>query len=351
MAAKRRPTDQLKEALTLVEQHGGVEQAARASGIPPGTLQHRYNDAMRRRAEWERLESQDYDDAWQSWAKAMGMSKDRYKGAKQAHRAQDRRKLVIFGDVHCPFQETAFIEEILLREKDADIALVMGDSMDGYSVSRFTAHERVPIEQEYAAMDIFYGRLSETFPEVWRIQGNHDERLEKQIRERLSLDAVSALLLLTGGHFDLVRAATQRMPNVKAINQKAQGRTMAWLAQVGDILVSHAERFSVVPGAALRKIEEALSDNHRLFDLQPWRVLLQAHTHQLGMFPWHAEKWLIEVGCLCQVPGYALSPKLGGRPQRRGYVTLEQVNGVTDINSIRLYTFDHGHAETLHTGS
>ena len=32
--------------------------------------------------------------------------------------------------------------------------------------------------------------------------------------------------------------------------------------------------------------------------------------------------------------------KIGGRPQRRGYVTFEQVDGRTDLNSVTLHWFD-----------
>ncbi len=46
---------------------------------------------------------------------------------------------------------------------------------------------------------------------------------------------------------------------------------------------------------------------------------------------------LIEVGCLAQMQGYMLKPKIGGRPQRAGYVTFEQVNGVTDLNSVKFH--------------
>jgi len=58
------------------------------------------------------------------------------------------------------------------------------------------------------------------------------------------------------------------------------------------------------------------------------------------MFPWKADKVLIEGGCLSLVHGYQLQARIAGRPQRVGYVTLDQSNGVTDINSIRLVWLD-----------
>jgi hypothetical protein len=34
------------------------------------------------------------------------------------------------------------------------------------------------------------------------------------------------------------------------------------------------------------------------------------------------------------------SARIGGRPQRRGYVTFEQVKGVTDLNSVKIHWLD-----------
>jgi hypothetical protein len=43
---RRRPVDVLQDTLALVAQHGGVKPAARASGIPYGTLLHRHDAAI-----------------------------------------------------------------------------------------------------------------------------------------------------------------------------------------------------------------------------------------------------------------------------------------------------------------
>jgi hypothetical protein len=43
---------------------------------------------------------------------------------------------------------------------------------------------------------------------------------------------------------------------------------------------------------------------------------------------------------MCQTHGYQLQAKIMGRPQRTGYVLLEQTSGVTDINSVRLVWLD-----------
>jgi hypothetical protein len=100
-----------------------------------------------------------------------------------------------------------------------------------------------------------------------------------------------------------------------------------------------------VPGAALRGIEEWFADQDSTLGLDPWRVLIQAHTHQLGLFPWRADKLLVEGGCMCSTHSYQLQARIMGRPQRLGYVTLQQENGRTDINSVRPIWLDPDRAK------
>jgi hypothetical protein len=104
--------------------------------------------------------------------------------------------------------------------------------------------------------------------------------------------------------------------------------------------VTHAEKYSKVPGSALRGIEEWFSDQHDILGLEPWRVLVQAHTHALGWIPWRSDRLLVEQGCMCHVHGYQLDAKVAGRGQRLGYVTLTQRDGVTDMSSVRTHWLD-----------
>jgi hypothetical protein len=123
--------------------------------------------------------------------------------------------------------------------------------------------------------------------------------------------------------------------------QASDGQHADWMMVLGDVVLLHAEKYSRVPGSALRGIHEWLQDNERMLRLPPdWRVVIQAHTHQLGMFPFSSDRLLVECGCLCQTPGYAVSARVGGRPQRRGYVTFDLVAGRCDVNSMRLQWLD-----------
>jgi hypothetical protein len=141
--------------------------------------------------------------------------------------------------------------------------------------------------------------------------------------------------LLTGGNHSIVKMLAKRYPNVRFAPQQAGSHALGWMTQVGDLIVTHAEKFSSVPGSAIRKIEEGLADFDHVYNLKPWRVLLQAHTHAYSLIPWHADKLLGESGCCCLTHGYQMTARMGGRPQRQGYVTLTQHDSKTDLNSVR----------------
>jgi predicted phosphodiesterase len=279
----------------------------------------------------------DYDEAVQLWRQIIGCTKREYKGPAK-RRQSDLQRVAILSDIHAPFQDMRAFAAFIERERGADVCIVAGDLQDHYALSRFIKYENVPIHQELAAAQLIMEQLSEAFPIVLCIEGNHDKpRFEKLLYDRLPQDAIEVVRYLsrTGG-LSTIEALASQFQNVELVKNKIDDRyTVSWYLQHGDLLVTHAEKFSRVPGSALRSIEEWATDFERTLKLKPWRVIVQAHTHQQSLFPWAADRWLVEAGCMCLTMGYQLSARLGGRPQRLGYTTLEQKAGVTIPESIR----------------
>ena len=282
-----------------------------------------------------------FEREWAIWLKEIGAAKDRYTGPAVSKARQGRLRILVVPDLHAPFHDPAAVAAMLERERDIDIAVLMGDIGDGYALSRFLKYEQCPYTQELASVTLLLQTFSERFPLVRIIEGNHDgARLEKQLLERLTPDMVSAIRSMTGGTLSPIHALCRRFPNIEFAPATAGRHRAGWLTQIGDALFCHAEKFSRVPGAALRSIEDWMLDFEQTVDLHPWRVIVQAHTHQLSYFPYHADKLLMEAGCLCTTHGYQMSARIGGRPQRRGWIVLEQVDGKTDINRSRVVWFD-----------
>jgi DNA-binding Lrp family transcriptional regulator len=336
---------------------GNVAAAARDMGISETTVKSRVKMLLRDGdlteddlRSWRRVPEvvaaatrlpQTADECWAVLDAAMGRSARTVTQPKPPRSRFSDQRIVIGSDLHCPFQDVAAVGQMFAETKGYDALKINGDLSDSYSLSRFIKYEHVGIEREIAAIDSVLGTASTLYARVDVSDGNHDAaRFEKAIRTQLSLDQMHVIEYLTGGNLSLIRAVAKRYANVHFPKVQVGRHSLGWFQQEGDLLMSHAEAFSKVPGSTLRLVEEWFSDRHDTLGLQPWKVLIQAHTHQMAWIPWHADRLLIESGCLCETHGYQLTARIAGRPQRVGYVTLNQRDGVTDIGSIRLHWID-----------
>lgn len=283
-----------------------------------------------------------FEAEWKIWSKEIGMAKDRYTGPAVSKARAGRLRILVVPDLHAPFHDPAAVAAMLEREKNIDICVLMGDIGDSYSLSRFLKYETVAYEHELAAVTLLLQTFSERFPIVRVITGNHDgPRIEKQILERLNGDMVAAIRSMTGGTLDPIEVLCRRFPNIERVNPSTvNGHKLRWMTQIGDALFMHAEKYSSVPVSAMRSIDSWVTDFEDVIGLDEYRVLVQAHTHALSWNPWKSNRLLVECGCLCQNMGYQFTPRMGGRPQRRGWVVLEQVDGKTDINRSRPIWWD-----------
>jgi predicted phosphodiesterase len=348
----------LQITLDALQQTGGNQSRAGAIlGVGQTVVNQRLRTARNRglvtpqlEAEWKSRESyssgrrlpQTADECWALLDDFIGRSKVRTPRTHVRNVRTKKSRIVIASDFHAPFQDNWAVAELIARESGkTDTLIINGDLQDFYSISRFPKHERVSIESELAATDALLGQLSAAFPEVVLVAGNHDTaRFDKQLRALLSMEMIHVIEFLTGGNLSTLRVIAKRYPNVRFADTRVGRFDIDWFWQLGDLLVCHAEKYSKVPASALRVIEEWFSDQHAVLRLNPWRVVIQAHTHQFGWFPWRSDKLLIEGASMCQVHGYQLGARIAGRTQRTGYVTLEQTKGVTDINSVRLVWLD-----------
>jgi len=341
--------EKLRHAAQLVAAAGGnITKASVQAGMPRGTLQHQYRMAVAKGITAEAVSDaapppprlSGFEDAWAILSAQMGMREDRYTGPCERSRSD---RYVVMSDLHAPFHEPALLAQAMTETADADTLIIAGDLGDGYGWSRFVKYDSVPYEDEIASVTAIVQMASERYRRVLIFDGNHDHpRLEKQLRERLTPEMVSAILYMTGGTLSPIHALAKRYPNVEVVGHVTpSGQRMGWLYQQGDAIFAHAEKYSVVPVAALRKIEEWLTNMEQHIGLKPWRMLVQAHTHAGGVTPWKSDKLLVESGCLCKQHQYQLTARIGGSPQRRGYVRFEQgADGVTDLNSVRFHWFD-----------
>lgn len=279
-----------------------------------------------------------FDDAWKTWQKAIGMARDTFV-APAPRPASKRTRIVAAGDFHVPFHDREAVAELIAREAGiTDILAIGGDFGDAYAASTFQKTQAVPFKEEMAETTACMEVLASAFPQIHYLRGsNHMDRIEKRLRERLDPEIVQAVLYLTGGELSPDVAMAKRYPNVRVdCWTTPNGDLVPWLMVIGDVAFSHAEKYSRVPGAALRSVEEWLDDFSGALGLPEIRAVVQFHTHAMALLPWRTDKVLIEPGCMCHMHGYQLGSRLGGRPQRVGYVTMELEDGRVDFDSISL---------------
>ena len=152
---------------------------------------------------------------------------------------------------------------------------------------------------------------------------------------------IDAVMYMTGGTLCPLTALTKQFSNITIARHEVPGttHTVDWFTTIGDAWLGHPQKFSRVPGNALRALEDWLLDVESSLGLDRFRVIVLGHTHQLALIPWRSNSMLVECGCVCRTQGYQLSPRLGGRPQKKGYVWFEQVDGITDMNSIGMHWY------------
>ena len=287
-----------------------------------------------------------FEEGWAQFQKTIGMMRDRYKGpAKKDPDALDpnRKRILVIPDLHVPFHEPKMVADMIARESGkTDLAICIGDVGDAYALSRFAKYETVPYAYEWSEVTVMMQTLSESFPEVKIIIGNHDARLRRAIANHLTSDMVEAITTMAGGTLCPITALARKYDNISVAKHPVPNTDMTvdWLMVEGDALLAHPEKYSRVPGNALRAFEEWAADNAAAIGLDSIRLLVMGHTHQMAILPWRSNSLLVECGCLCQTQGYMTGARIGGRPQRRGYIWFDQYDGVTDLNSVGFRWYD-----------
>ena len=295
-----------------------------------------------------------YADARATWDRVIGRVKPKFRGPAAPRDPGARRKVAVLSDLHVPMHDPDLLADFFERTRDADVCVSIGDLSESFSVSGWVKYASIGWREEFAALQVVIEELSSRYPRVVCVIGNHDRRLEKRVRgANLSQDAVDAVVSLTGGTLDPVRAIVKGLGgNIEIADWAVPGTVppvvIDWFCMVGDAWIGHGEAYSRIPGAVMRKTASFLANSQKVLGLPAHpRLVCCGHTHQLGMIPHESGQLLVETGCLVSTQRYMVtadSVRSAGPPQRRGFVQFEQdrVDGgwVTDLNSVRLHWYD-----------
>lgn len=274
-----------------------------------------------------------YDSDWEAFCYFIGAEKKRVADPPRPPKGALVRHGII-SDLHVPFHdETAVLQAIeWLISEGVDELWIGGDFLDCYSLSRFHQYKAVPVQEEIIEARKILDYCSRSFSRVHVLEGNHESRERKYYANKLPPDLVNHILRKS-----MVAWVTEDMKNVVRETRVCQGTDMNWIAQIGsDAVIGHAETMSKIPLRPAGNFKHWLDEWHQVLGMARPRLVIEGHTHQSGM-TWIGPTLVVESGCLCKIQGYALEPRLYGKPQRQGCLAFSQIKGITDMRSIKLF--------------
>jgi predicted phosphodiesterase len=247
---------------------------------------------------------------------------------------------LIISDIHAPFHdEQRFAKMIAQTRAKVDVCILGGDGPDFHNYSKYMKYgQHFTPQQEHKAFLAVLAMLSEAYPEVIMIPGNHDERTRKKYAGMLPPDMYQAVLDFHGPNaFDFAELMARQFENVIIPDMPKNGfAEYRFVYQIFDIIIGHPEVFSKIANKSVAAFIDWLMKKAIPMGLVhgPISAVVMGHTHQAGK-TWNDYGIVgLENGCLCETPDYDAQPKLTGapRPVVHGY-TLFKTNKLTGNTS------------------
>lgn len=251
---------------------------------------------------------------------------------------------VVISDIHAPFHdEQAFAKMISETKGTVDICILGGDGPDFHNYSKYSKYgQHFTAKDELNSFQVLLAILSESFPQVIMIPGNHDERVRKKYVSALSASMYQDILDFHGANaFDFSELLTKQFDNVIIPAFPKDGfAEYRFVFQLNDIIVGHPELFSKIPNKSVGGFIDWIKKKAEPAKMLkgPVNVAIIGHTHQAGKCYHDYGIIGIENGCLCMTPDYDSSARLFGawRPRITGYTRFKtnRLTLTTDYNDV-----------------
>jgi predicted phosphodiesterase len=263
-----------------------------------------------------------------------------------------KKKIVLINDLHVPYHDEEALAKVITDEADStDLLIIGGDLLDLLSVSRYDRFDvHHSLQYEFTQGKAVINTLASFFRKIKIIPGNHDERWKKHLLLKRGIDPFELEAMNTLARFsnhdedfdisDPLYCLTRDLPNVELVRPVVKDfAKFGFFMQEGDIIVSHAEKFSRIPNQAAGQAAFWFQSYAVPTGLcKPFNLLAQTHSHQAGLTYGDFGIWNMECGCLSKTPDYAANPKLMGaqRASVKGYsVFYQDDKGNTDMTVSR----------------
>jgi len=220
-------------------------------------------------------------------------------GVRRRDRA-DWETIVVFGDVHIPFQDPAALGLVLrfIKETQPDRVILNGDIADCYEVSSFSKDplRKASFPEEVREVRAMLTLLRESVPnaQITYVSGNHEHRLVRYLIDNANaLRGLDGLSIPEQFHLDKL--------NIDWIPCHGDKFMDTW-TECGELMVGHFNMARAHSAYTAKNL------------LDQWgRSLIQAHVHSVGMSNKTLASGMVagwEGGCLCNLnPHYCVPRK------------------------------------------
>ena len=227
-----------------------------------------------------------------------------------------RKKILHLCDFHTPYQDYVAISQAVNMAAGAD-AVVMSEVMDLESQSSFTIFKPAPLEEEIETTLALLEYISGKFPVVYILASNHDLRVQRRIAKLLPGELQRLI-----DDINIIELLSRPFANIIPINN--------WWLKIGDVLFCHASQSTQISMKSASELDTYFLSHNVMF-----RVLIQAHTHSLGVLYRNGRK-LFEGGMLCKVLDY-YKAKPSKSAWTQGFVVVELEDGQAILDRCREY--------------
>ena len=243
-------------------------------------------------------------------------------------------KILSLSDIHFPLAREDLLEQIIKDHADADVVVVNGDLMEGYIFSTFAKNKSIAALDEYRAAFLFIKMLSEKFPKVILVDGNHDIRAGKALKgagfNQDSSQILRPNLMARLANGELLDESGLLVKKLDFDNVVYEPRE-SWFVKVGKTLFIHPHtRGGSQPGHTVTRVGDKLM---RRYPEDEVDSVVCGHTHKIYKGVLNG-KLYIEQGFLAGVLAYLHSPRSDYRfNYQNGYAVIYQdAEGNTDFN-------------------
>lgn len=245
----------------------------------------------------------------------------------------------LISDTHIPYIDTKKLYTMVEKTKGyCDYLVIGGDIFNGDSLSSYDAMSNtLPLEEEIKKCIEIFNWLLKFYKKIYLVTGNHDRK--RYLRTKFNKVPEHVRFLLKDPIEFIAEQFNGRVVIASNPIKGIKDHSESWYCKIGhDCLVTHAENYG--------KYTESINTAYKWFDefeeltqikMSEIKLFTQGHTHKLSL-SFNKDTALIQTGCMISAQGqsYVLTGSCKGQLSQTGYTTFTQVDGITDLDSIKV---------------